>query len=117
MQKPITPFNRNIEILRDIAETIGLQYLNNGNDNISFAITEYGRIQVMIRNHRYSDNNNIISSVCVEYQGDGVMTIQPCDGHGHVIGDKYELYDTHWPGNDHVKIFHDMIKKKFNIRI
>lgn len=117
MQKPITPFNCNIEILRDIAETIGVHYLNNGNSNISFATTEYGRIQIMIHNHRYRNADNI-NSVCVEYQGDGVMSIHPCDSYGYPIGDKYELFDTHWhPGGDHVKIFHDMIKNKFNITI
>ena len=55
MQTPINrhgvTFSHNIEILRDIADTIGIHNMVNGYDRYSWAVTEGGCVQIMISNH------------------------------------------------------------------
>ena len=55
MQTPINrngvTFSHNIEILRDIADTIGIHNMANGYDRYSWAVTEGGCVQIMISNH------------------------------------------------------------------
>ena len=55
MQTPINrhgvTFSHNIEILRDIADAIGIRNMDNGYDRYSWAITEGGCVQIMISNH------------------------------------------------------------------
>ena len=55
MQTPINrhgvTFSHNIEILRDIANTIGIHNMANGYDRYSWDVTEGGCVQIMISNH------------------------------------------------------------------
>ena len=55
MQTPINrygvTFSNNIEIIRDIADTIGIHNMTNCYDRYSWAVTEGGCVQIMISNH------------------------------------------------------------------
>ena len=55
MQTPINrhgvTFSHNIEILRDIADTIDIHNMANDYDRYSLAVTEGGCVQIMISNH------------------------------------------------------------------
>jgi hypothetical protein len=86
-------FNHNIEILRDIAEIVGIGDMVNAYDNISWGITEGGRIAIMITDRRYRFD---FHGVIVEFQGDGCCSIYNCDQYGKVIDDgNYTTFDTH----------------------
>lgn len=113
MQTPIyfdgRCFSNNIEIIRDIAETIGIRKMSNAYTKYSWAVTEYGRIQIMI-----ADRSN---GVCVaaEYQGDGCVVIMECNDYGRPLewSDRV-LFDTHsHTGEDISKKFAEVVYKNF----
>lgn len=87
-------FNHNIEILRDIAEIIGIGDMVNAYDNISWAITEGGRIAIMITDRRCGFD---FHGVIVEFQGDGCCSIYGCDQYGKIDEYNYRrtTFDTH----------------------
>ena len=86
-------FNHNIEILRDIAEIVGIGDMVNAYDNISWGITEGGHIVVMISDRRYGFD---FHGVIVEFQGDGCCTIYNCDQYGKVLDESDRItFDTH----------------------
>ena len=115
MQTPITyngvTFNHNIEILRDISDAIGAHNMANGYDRYSWAVTEHGRIQVMIR---YRDKH-----VLVEFEGDGICVMTECDSYGHPIDEnKRVLFDSHWYTGSNIKdAFALTVKKNFGIYV
>lgn len=86
-------FNHNIEILRDIAEIVGIGDMVNAYDNISWGVTEGGRITIMITDRRYGFD---FHGVIVEFQGDGCCTIHSCDQYGKVLDESDRTsFDTH----------------------
>ena len=113
-------FNHNIEMLRDISETIGLDCMVNAYGNLSWGLTEGNRIVIMIENKH--NNGNDAKYVCVEYQGDGVCTIEDTDAYGKPIDDNHnidKLFDTHayYCGKSSRDAFHKRLKDKFDITI
>lgn len=84
--------NHNIEIIRDVAEIVGIGDMVNAYDNISWGVTEGGRIAVMITDRRYGFD---FHGVIVEFQGDGCCSIYSCDQYGKVIDNHYTSFDTH----------------------
>ena len=111
-------FNHNIEMLRDIAETIGLDRMSNAYDNLSFGMTDGGRIVIMIHNYRSN------TYVCAEYQGDGIVTITATDAYGKPIDNTHNIesvFDTHdydcRNGTCIKDVFHKLLKDKFGIII
>ena len=113
--------NHNIEIIRDIAETIGLDRMANAYGNLSFGTTEGARMIIMIESRHYGKDTKY---VCVEYEGDGVCHIEPTDSYGNPIDDRHDfnkLFDTHayycHNGTSSVDAFHKHLKDKFDIII
>lgn len=87
-------YNHNIEILRDIAEVVGTGRMVNAYDNVSWAITEHGRIAIMITDRRTVEDK--FRAVTVEFQGDGICVIYACDVYGKPIYDEESTgFDTH----------------------
>lgn len=103
-------FNHNIEILRDIADTIGTHNMANVYDRYSWAVTEYGHILIMIR-HRDK-------YVLIEFEGDGVCVMAECGSYGNLIDKNTVLFDTHWYTSSNVKdAFAALVKKNFGIYV
>lgn len=110
-------YNHNIEIIRDIVEVVGDDKMVNAYDNISWGITEHGRIAIMIRNRKIP--NEEFRAVTVEFQGDGICTIYPCDEFGKPIHDGVSIsldthsYVCHRDGSN--TAFKNILKNKYNV--
>lgn len=110
-------FNRNIEIIRDITVVIGSSNMVNSYGNLSWGITVCDcNIVVLIEDMRYrTDLNHDRKYVCVEFKGDGVMTIRSCDAYGNPDG-KFEIFDTHsYTRISPSEAFKEVLVTKFDI--
>lgn len=110
-------FNHNIEMLRDVAQTLGFGKMVNAYDNLSFGINKNNHIVVMIKG---TDDIGDRKYICVEYEGDGMCHIEPVDYSGNVLDDRHDfnkLFDSHGYNKPTIEeAFRTHLRNHFNFR-
>ena len=105
-----------MEVLRDIAQTIGFDKITH--NNLTFGVNGENHFVVMIRSMAHNEEAKY---VCVEYKGDGVCYIEPTDSDGNPINDKRDidkLFDSHSDRRPSIQeAFHKRLRNKFDIVI